>query len=228
MAMERIENLLRKGDRLYTRDLMEGHSVYGEEVINVKGAHFREWIPWRSKLAALIKKDGLPEIPEGDVLYLGAAQGTTVSHISDLFPSHNIHAVEFSPTSYRKLASLSRRRKNIVPILEDAFHPERYAPMVGPIRFMYQDVSQKDQAGMFMKNGNMMLREGGTGILMLKARSVDVTASPEVIYEKARSELGRGGFKVLKIVPLDPFQVDHAAIIIRKLKGSLPQTIKKH
>ena len=216
MAEELAGNLLRKGDKLYTRDLMEGHSVYGEEIIRENGAHFREWIPWRSKLAALIKKDGLPEIPQGDILYLGAAQGTTVSHISDLFPSHNIHAVEFSPTSYRKLASLSRRRKNIIPILEDAFHPERYAPMVGPVRFLYQDVSQKDQVGMFMKNGNMMLREGGSGILMLKARSVDVTASPEVIYEAARSELERGGFRVKKTVPLDPFQVDHAAIIIGK------------
>ncbi|MCK5773702.1 MAG: fibrillarin-like rRNA/tRNA 2'-O-methyltransferase [Thermoplasmata archaeon] len=216
MPTELIENLLRKGDKLYTRDLMGGQSVYGEEVICVKGAYFREWVPWRSKLSALIKRDGLPEIPEGDILYLGAAQGTTVSHISDLFPSNNIHAVEFSPTSYRKLASLSRRRKNIIPILEDAFHPERYAPMVGPVRSIYQDVSQKDQVGMFMKNGNMMLGEGGLGILMLKARSVDVTASPDVIYEKARSELIGGGFKVLKTVPLDPFQVDHAAIIIRK------------
>ncbi len=216
MAAELTGNLLRKGDKLYTRDLMGGHSVYGEEVIREKGAHFREWIPWRSKLSALIKKDGLPEIPEGDILYLGAAQGTTVSHISDLFPSRNIHAVEFSPTPYRKLASLSGRRENIIPILEDAFHPERYAPMVGPVHFLYQDVSQKDQVGMFLKNGNMLLEKGGSGILMLKARSVDVTASPDVIYEKARSELEAGGFKVLKAVPLDPFQVDHAAMIIRK------------
>lgn len=216
IAMERIDHLLRKGDKLYTRDLLNGHSEYGEDIIKEKDIHFREWIPWRSKLAALIKKEGLPEIPEGDILYLGAAQGTTVSHISDLFPSHNIHAVEFSPTSYRKLASLSRRRKNIIPILEDAFHPERYAPMVGPVRFLYQDVSQKDQVGMFMKNGDMLLKKGGSGILMLKARSVDVTASPEVIYEKAGSELIGGGYEVLKTVPLDPFQVDHAAIIIRK------------
>ena len=155
IAMTEIP-VLREG-RIYTRDPKEGRSVYGEEIISIDGNPHREWIPWRSKMAALLKLHPGSPIPFGRILYLGAAQGTTVSHLSDLNPDGVIFAVEFSRVPFVKLSNLARDRKNIVPILEDAFHPERYASMVGSVDFLYQDVSQKDQAGIFLKNADRVM-----------------------------------------------------------------------
>ncbi|MDG6225304.1 MAG: fibrillarin-like rRNA/tRNA 2'-O-methyltransferase [Candidatus Thermoplasmatota archaeon] len=210
-----MDRIAFKDGKIYTLDMKGGSPVYGEEIIEIEGKKFREWIPWRSKLAALIRRMGghLPQL-KGPVLYLGAAQGTTVTHISDLLPDSVIYAVEFSPTAYRKLASIARERGNIVPILEDAFHPEKYLPMVGRVNTLYQDVSQKDQVGMFIKNADMMLAGDGIGYLMLKARSVDVTSDPGKIFEEAASILGKKGWSVMEVVELDPFQKDHACLII--------------
>src|SRR5574341_2582844 len=72
--------------RLATESMAPGTSVYGEDRLNIKGREFRVWDPHRSKLAAAIVK-GLESIPitlESKVLYLGAASGTTVSHVSDI------------------------------------------------------------------------------------------------------------------------------------------------
>lgn len=208
--------LIRIADnKIYTLDKMGGRSVYGEELREFEGSIHREWIPWRSKLAALIKKTGeLPTIP-GPILYLGAAQGTTVSHLSDLLPDSVVFAVEFSETAYRKLSKLSIERGNIVPILADAFHPERYSVMVGMVRTLYQDVSQKDQIGMFLKNASMLLT-GGTGILMVKARSVDMTRDPSSIYEGIGRVLKDSGWNVKGPIELAPYQADHACLMIIK------------
>ena len=47
---------------------------------------YRAWNPFRSKLAAAILGgvDNIHMKPGSKVLYLGAASGTTVSHVSDL------------------------------------------------------------------------------------------------------------------------------------------------
>jgi fibrillarin-like pre-rRNA processing protein len=208
--------LVRREGRLYTLDAEGGNPVYGENIIDVDGDPYREWIPWRSKLSALMKKIEMEFPSKGDILYLGAAQGTTVSHISDLLENGTIFAVEFSATAFRKLAQLAGRRENIIPILEDAFHPERFRAMVPPVDVLYQDVSQKEQLKLFVMNSRIFLKTGGLGILMLKARSIDVTAQPANVYKKVVSGLKRESFIVEDVVELDPFQVDHAAVIIRK------------
>jgi fibrillarin-like pre-rRNA processing protein len=214
--MTALLRTLWKEGKLYTLDREGGRSVYGEKIIEVNGSFYREWIPWRSKLSALMKKLEKEVSIAGDILYLGAAQGTTVSHISDILESGTIFAVEFSNTAYRKLVLLAKRRDNIVPIMEDAFHPERFRAMVSPVDILYQDVSQKEQLKLFVMNSKLFLKKGGMGFLMLKSRSVDVTARPNEIYEKVVEGLRSEGLKVEEIVELDPFQVDHAAILISK------------
>lgn len=214
--MRNPPRVISKDEKLFTLDREQGRSVYGESIIQESGAHYREWIPWRSKLSALIKKKEI-EFPEkGDILYLGAAQGTTVSHISDILEEGTIYAVEFSETAYRKLVILAKRRENIIPILEDAFHPERFRVMVPSVDVLYQDVSQKEQLKLFLLNSKIFLKKDGIGFLMLKARSVDVTADPADIFEKVVSGLKKEGLVVEDVVGLEPFQVDHAAIIVRK------------
>lgn len=80
-----------KEDALATRNLVPGESVYGEKRVSVKNddgtdTEYRVWNPFRSKLAASIMA-GVEDThikPGSKVLYLGAASGTTVSHVSDL------------------------------------------------------------------------------------------------------------------------------------------------
>ena len=74
-----------------TRNICPGESVYGEKRIAVEDAEkgkieYRVWNPFRSKLAACILGgvDAIHMPPGSKVLYLGAASGTSVSHVSDI------------------------------------------------------------------------------------------------------------------------------------------------
>ena len=61
------------------------------------------------------------------------------------------------------------------------------------------------------------LKKEGFGILMVKARSIDVAARPRDIFEMSQKELEEGGYQVLENKPLSPFEKDHAAIIVKKI-----------
>ncbi|HPJ30305.1 MAG TPA: fibrillarin-like rRNA/tRNA 2'-O-methyltransferase [Methanothrix sp.] len=195
--------------------------VYGERIIE----GLRIWDPHRSKLAALIFKrhqagglgdlaDELNLSPNSRVLYLGAATGTTASHVSDLLPRGLVYAVEFSPRAMRDLLGLCQARENIIPILEDASHPERYAPFMEPADLVYQDVAQRNQAEIANRNVARYLKPGGTLVLMIKARSIDVTGDPR---EVARSEMERlEGVDVISVTDLRPYHQDHWAVVAKR------------
>jgi Fibrillarin len=68
----------------------------------VQKVEYRVWNPFRSKLAAAILAgvDNIHIRPGCKVLYLGAASGTSVSHVSDVVgPNGAVYAVEFSHRS---------------------------------------------------------------------------------------------------------------------------------
>jgi rRNA 2'-O-methyltransferase fibrillarin len=96
-----------------TRNLVPGDSVYGEKRISIDEENgkieYRVWNPFRSKLGAAIL-GGIENIhitPGSKVLYLGAASGTTVSHVSDIVgPEGRVYAVEFSHRSGRGMDSV--------------------------------------------------------------------------------------------------------------------------
>nr|CAH8838652.1 unnamed protein product [Trichobilharzia regenti] len=130
-----------KEDCLVTRNVVVGESVYGEKRIGVEDdaggkIEYRVWNPFRSKLAAGIV-NGLDQIhikPGSRVLYLGAASGTTVSHVSDVVGEEGVvYAVEFSHRSGRDLLNVAKHRTNVVPIIEDARHPHKYRMLVGKL-----------------------------------------------------------------------------------------------
>ncbi len=205
------------GSWFYTRNLVPGVAVYGEGLFEDDGVEYRRWDANRSKLAAFLKKGGRvwPFSASTRQLYLGAGSGTTVSHLSDLSPSGSIVAIEVSPRVFRDLVRLAERRSNVLPILGDASKPETYRGHVGIVDVLYQDVAQRDQERIF--SGNLeFLRSGGTGFLMIKARSIDVAADPAAVYESARRGLASTGLEILDLRPLDPFEADHAALVVRK------------
>jgi fibrillarin-like pre-rRNA processing protein len=203
---------------LFTRNLVPGEDVYGERLRNQDGVEYRFWNPRKSKLAALILKgcEFFPFNPNSTVLYLGAAGGTTASHLSDICSHGMIYCVEISPRPFRKLVTVSERRGNMMPILADANRPQDYQTIVGRVDVVYQDVAQKDQVGILLKNLNL-LREGDLAFLMVKSRSIDVTRKPADMYDLVESELLREGVEVLRRIDLAPLEKDHAAFVACKM-----------
>ena len=184
--------------------------VYGERMLGTA----RVWDPYRSKLAALYYKGGGIGI-SGDmrVLYLGAAHGTTVSHVADY--AEVVYAVEVAPRPVQDLLQVARRRRNIVPIMADAALPESYGPRVEDVDLVYQDVAQPSQAAIAQKNC-IFLRKGGSLVLMLKTRSVDVRQEPSAVLAATEAALEDGGLEVTARMWLEPYHHDHAAISCTK------------
>src|SRR3989338_5683719 len=118
-----------EGNTIFTINLAPGKKVYDERLVKGDRIEYREWNPLKSKLAAMILKNS-PNIgirKNDVVLYLGAASGTTVSHVSDIVGNEGfIFALDFAPRVVRDLVFVSEDRKNIAPLLEDANRPERY------------------------------------------------------------------------------------------------------
>ncbi|OPX61628.1 MULTISPECIES: fibrillarin-like rRNA/tRNA 2'-O-methyltransferase [unclassified Methanoregula] len=195
------------GDVLVSRG--EG-GVYNERML----ADARVWDPYRSKLAALYHVGkGVELEPSLKVLYLGAANGTTVSHVADYVEV--VYAVEFAPRPMQDLIEVARRRRNVIPIMADATCPETYRPVVEYVDILYQDVAQPDQAAIAVRN-SVFLRGGGYLILMLKTRSVDVRKDPTAVFDETLAALENAGFSVLESVWLAPYHQDHAAIVCKK------------
>ena len=205
------------GSWLYTRNLVPGVSVYGETLHTDAGAEYRRWDANRSKLSAYLKKGGRvwPFRADSAILYLGAASGTTVSHLSDICAQGTIVAVEISARPFRALVRLAESRSNVLPVLGDAAQPEAYRTQAGSVDVLYQDVAQRNQESIFLRNADF-LRTGGTGFLVVKSRSADVAADPASVFREAKGELVRAGLDIADVRRLDPHALDHAALVVRK------------
>ncbi len=204
--------------RLATRNLVPGHRVYGERLWRYEGVEYREWNAYRSKLAGALWK-GLGELPirEGHrILYLGAATGTTPSHVSDLVgPTGRVYGVEFAPRVMREFVLVAEIRKNLYPILGDARKPHQYRHLVEMVDGLYADVAQPDQAVIVADNADYFLRDGGYLLLAIKARSVDVTLEPSEVYKREINTLRERGFEIIEVVHLEPYDRDHAMVYAR-------------
>ena len=212
---------------LVTKNLTPGESVYGEKRISVEtsaaantGAvngdvgpatktEYRVWNPFRSKLAAGIL-GGLDEIfirPGAKVLYLGAASGTSVSHVADIVgPSGTVFAVEFSHRSGRDLINMATHRTNVIPIIEDARHPLRYRMLVSMVDVIFADVAQPDQARIVGINAHLFLKVGGGVIVSIKANCIDSTAAPEAVFTREVQKMREERIKPLEQLTLEPFE----------------------
>lgn len=190
-------------DGLATR----GEPVYGEPVAE----GWRRWDPHRSKLGAMLEM-GLETGWEGgdSVMYLGAASGTTVSHVADV--SGPTYAVEFAPRPARNLVSVAEDRTNLFPLLADARDPESYAHVVeADLDVIVQDVATRGQARVAALNRRFLAPEGRL-VVAVKARSEDVTREPAAVFESVVDEL-REAYEILVTERLEPYHADHLAVI---------------
>lgn len=209
-----------KEDVLATLNLVPGESVYGEKRVAVEEGEikkeYRSWNPFRSKLAAAIL-GGVADIhikPGSKVMYLGAASGTTVSHVSDIVgPEGLVYAVEFSHRSGRDLINVAKKRPNIIPIIEDARHPHKYRMLVGMVDTIFADVAQPDQARIVALNAHNFLKNGGHVVISVKANCIDSTAAPEAVFAGEVNKLRSEKVKPREQLTLEPYERDHAVVV---------------
>jgi len=206
--------------RLATKNLAPGKNVYGERLVKFRGEEYRLWDPYRSKLAAALLKglETVPIQPNHKVLYLGAASGTTASHVSDIVgDGGHVYCVEFASRSIRELVNnVCAFRYNMSPILADARLPERYSTLVGKVDEIYCDIAQPEQARVLADNADLFLVEGGWVMLAIKAQSIDVTKEPYEIYEREINTMKARGFHISEVVHLEPYDKAHAMILANK------------
>ena len=205
-------------EKLATENLVIGNQVYKEKLITKKGIEYRLWEPFRSKLAASIM-NGLEVFPfknKSAVLYLGVSTGTTISHISDIVgPSGIIFGVEHASRVARDfLDRVATYRKNIIPILQDARKPKEYFSIFGKVDVVYVDIAQPDQTDIAITNCKMYLKKNGYLFLVIKTRSIDVTKSPERIFDEEIIKL-KENFDIIQTINLHPYDKDHAMVIAK-------------
>ena len=204
--------------QLYTQNIVIGKNVYGERLITQDGVEYREWDAYKSKLAASILK-GSPNagIRKNDVvLYLGSASGTTLSHVSDIVGNGGfVFAVDIAPKVMRDMVFLCCQRKNIAPILWDAGKTAELKERISMVDVIYQDVAQKNQLDIFLKNARLFLKNEGYALLAVKSRSIDVTKKPRQIFKEVKEILEKN-LAIIDYRELEPFQKDHCMFICKK------------
>lgn len=205
---------------LLTENLTPGKKYFDEDLIIYKRKEYRVFDPRRSKLAATILK-GSPNIGfrKGDVvLYLGCSHGYTVSYVSDIVGREGfVFAIDIAPIVMRHLIFSCKQRNNIAPILADSNKPLDYVDKISKVNIIYQDIAQKNQVGIFLKNIDLFLKNDGYAMLAVKARSIDISKKPRDIFKEVKKELE----KTLIIIDfriLDPIQRDHCFFICKKNK----------
>lgn len=184
-----------------------GEPVYGEATAD----GWRRWSIRRSKLGAMLDREMATGLQGGEtVLYLGAAAGTTVSHVADF--AGPTYAVEFAPRPLRDLIEVATDRHNLVPLLKDARRPETYAHVVeADVDVVVQDVATRGQADVALANRQFLAPDGRL-LLAIKARSEDVTRSPTAVFDEVLATLEEG-FEVLETERLEPAHDDHLAVV---------------
>lgn len=179
---------------------------------------YRLWSPSTSKLASMIVKGmDIPLDKSSKVLYLGAASGTTLTHVAEIVNDGIVFAVEFAPRPARDLLKAIEKRISVIPIIADARQPDKYPPFIDTVDVIYQDVAQPDQAGIANANAEKYLKSGGFLILAIKAKSISSTENVGDIFRDELRTL-ENDFEILEKASLEPLHHDHLAVIARYKK----------
>lgn len=208
-----------KGRRIFTKSILPGRIFFEERIVKDNNEEYREFDPTRSKLSAMIIKGctNLGLRKNDVVLYLGSSHGYTPSFVSDMVGKEGlIFGVDLAPRVMRDFVFLAQERTNLVPILADANHPEQYANRICQADIVYQDLAQRNQSDIFIRNCQLFLKKNGYGLLAVKARSIDIKKKPAQIFIEIRKQL-EPIFTVIDYKILDPFEKDHCMIIIKKV-----------
>ena len=205
---------------------VERRSFDGREFLATRGeavsdeptdGEWRAWDPHRSKLGAMLELGFDTDMaggPNERVLYLGAASGTTASHVADFVGP--TYAVEFAPRPARTLVAVAESRPRLFPILADARRPATYGHVVETdLEYVVQDVATRGQARVANEN-RRFLADDGRLLFAIKARSEDVTRDPDAVYDDVLEAL-ETTYEVLETDDLGPYHRDHLGVVARPL-----------
>ncbi len=203
--------------KLATLNLVKGVRVYNEDLVDDEERQYRLWTPYRSKLAAAIMK-GLKnlQIKKGShVLYLGAATGTTASHVSDIVSEKgSVYCIEISERSMRDLLEICEKRHNMLPILQDARNIDFYKDEVGVTDAIYQDVAARDQDVILLRNADLLKKEG-YAYVAIKSQSIDVSKSPMLVFDSFLKAVS-SKFEVVQKIDIEPYDKMHLFVVLKK------------
>ena len=137
-----------------------------------KSTGWEVWNPYHSKLSAYLIAGGKnwPFKKDSRVLYLGSAEGNTISYLGEVCKTNTITAVEISPVAMAELLVLAKEKENIIPCLCDAHFPEKYRIQANNPEIIYQDIAQNDQVDIFIRNCDYFKPKHA--FLMLKSQSI--------------------------------------------------------
>ena len=192
--------------RLLLTKSLDNNSYFKEKLID----GYREIDARRSKLAAaIVKKISFLPFKKGNkILYLGASHGYTPSFISDIVGENgSVFCIDFAPRVVRDLLLLCEKRNNMIPILANANKPLTYKDRIEKCDILYQDVAQRNQLDIFIKNF-IHIKPRGYAILAVKTRSIDVTKNPEKIAKEIYSILSQKT-RIIDYKNLNPLEKDH-------------------
>jgi len=198
---------------LLTKNLTKGKTFFDEE----ENDGYRVFNPRRSKLAAgVIKRIKITGIKEGDkVLYLGASHGYTPSFVSDIIGMKGfVFCLDFAPRVVRDLVSVCEKRENMTPILADANKPDTYKDRITSVDVIYQDIAQRMQVEILIKN-LQFLKPKGYAVIAIKSRSIDVTKRPSFVFEEVENKLKKA-LKIIDKKDLSPLEKDHMLFVCQK------------
>ncbi|MFT4311324.1 MAG: fibrillarin-like rRNA/tRNA 2'-O-methyltransferase [Candidatus Woesearchaeota archaeon] len=207
-------SVYKQGKKLFVKTKYP--AAFSEKIISFEGQKYKEANPERSKFFAAIAKGlsqtGIKE--DSKILYLGASHGYTVSYMCEIVNKGLIFAVDFAPSVMKDLVFFAEKRENIIPIYADANKPEEYKEELTEIDVLFQDIAQREQVKIFLKNMEL-IKKGGFGLLALKSRSIDITKKPKQIFQEARKELEKKHV-IVDYRELHPFEKDHAFFVVKK------------
>jgi fibrillarin-like pre-rRNA processing protein len=199
-----LENIDYIEKQYYTKDLITNKKRY--------------WDPNRSKICAALKNkiNCFPIKNDSKILYLGCAEGYTVSYLSDIVKNGLIIGLDVSGHSMQRFYLLAKERGNIVPLLEDAHKPERYKELIDfKVDVVIQDVSQKKQIEILKKNTDLFLKDNGYVMLSLKTTAISQKKTKDIITDEVNNF--KKYFKLIDVVTLEPYEKKHVFIVGQKL-----------
>ncbi|MCI4342056.1 MAG: fibrillarin-like rRNA/tRNA 2'-O-methyltransferase [Thermoplasmata archaeon] len=205
--------------QLFTATEADPPSLYGERVLDRAQGPLRHFDPFRSKLAAALIREPrlLPPAVGERWLYLGAAGGTTVSHVADLVgPKGEVFAVEKSARPCIRLLAIAERLPGLYPLIGDARRPEEYLSLVPTVDGLYLDVSQPDQVAIAIANHRLFLRRGGRFLFCVKLASLARSVDPDASLRSVLADLSKE-FALEPPIALAPFHRAHVLLAGRAL-----------
>jgi rRNA 2'-O-methyltransferase fibrillarin len=128
----------------------------------------------------------------------------------------------------RDLVNMAKKRTNVIPIIEDARHPQKYRMLVPMVDVIFADVAQPDQARILGLNASMFVKNRGNFVIAIKASCVDSTVAPEVVYANEVQILREQGFRPVDQMTLEPYERDHVIVtgMYRPAPEDFPQDNK--